>query len=161
MEQLADQKAAAEINCADIGRRLRTVEGELQDARRETARVGEEADAAKRESASLSTRFASQWLRLQDVEKIHPDALLFPSFDNCLAESYTRETQLFFDSIVKEDRNVLDLLTADYTFVNERIARVYRHARVAVHEERDDRIKIVADVPRRLVDRVTPQKRHV
>jgi mono/diheme cytochrome c family protein len=75
---------------------------------------------------SLSTRFASQWLRLQDVEKIHPDALLFPGFDNELAASYKRETELFFDSIVKEDRNVLDLLTADYTFVNERIARVYR-----------------------------------
>jgi len=75
---------------------------------------------------SLSTRFASQWLRLQDVEKIHPDALLFPSFDNDLAQSYIRETQLFFDSIVREDRNVLDLVTADYTFVNERIAKVYR-----------------------------------
>jgi hypothetical protein len=75
---------------------------------------------------SLSTRFASQWLRLQDVEKIHPDALLFPGFDNELAESYKRETELFFDSIVREDRNILDLFTADYTFVNERTARVYR-----------------------------------
>jgi hypothetical protein len=75
---------------------------------------------------SLSTRFASQWLRLQDVEKIHPDALLFPGFDNELAASYKRETELFFNSIVQEDRNILDLLTADYTFVNERIARVYR-----------------------------------
>ena len=75
---------------------------------------------------SLSTRFASQWLRLQDVEKIHPDALLFPSFDNDLAQSYMRETQLFFDSIVREDRNILDLITADYSFVNERIAKVYR-----------------------------------
>jgi Protein of unknown function (DUF1592)/Protein of unknown function (DUF1588)/Protein of unknown function (DUF1585)/Protein of unknown function (DUF1587)/Protein of unknown function (DUF1595)/Planctomycete cytochrome C len=74
---------------------------------------------------SLSTRFASQWLRLQDVEKIHPDALLFPGFDNELAASYKRETELFFDSIVREDRSILDLLTADYTFVNERIARVY------------------------------------
>ncbi len=75
---------------------------------------------------TMSTRFASQWLRLQDVEKIHPDALLFPGFDNELATSYKRETELFFDSIVREDRNVLDLLNADYTFVNERIARVYR-----------------------------------
>src|SRR3954462_5172798 len=75
---------------------------------------------------SLSTRFASQWLRLQDVEKIHPDALLFPGFDHELAASYKRETELFFNSIVREDRNVLDLLTADYTFVNERVARVYR-----------------------------------
>jgi cytochrome c553 len=75
---------------------------------------------------ALSTRFASQWLRLQDVEKIHPDALLYPSFDNGLAESYKRETELLFDSIVREDRNLLDLFTADYTFVNERIAKVYR-----------------------------------
>jgi cytochrome c553 len=74
---------------------------------------------------SLSSRFASQWLRLQDVEKIHPDALLFPSFDNELATSYKRETELLFDSIVREDRGVLDLFTADYTFVNERIAKVY------------------------------------
>jgi mono/diheme cytochrome c family protein len=74
---------------------------------------------------AMSTRFASQWLRLQDVEKIHPDALLFPSFDNELAESYKRETELLFDSIVREDRNLLDLFTADYTFVNERIAKVY------------------------------------
>jgi hypothetical protein len=74
---------------------------------------------------AMSTRFGSQWLRLQDVEKIHPDALLFPSFDNELAQSYKRETELLFDSIVREDRNVLDLFTADYTFVNERIAKVY------------------------------------
>jgi hypothetical protein len=52
--------------------------------------------------------------------------LLYPSFDNELAESYQRETELFFDSIVREDRNILDLFTADYTFVNERIAKVYR-----------------------------------
>jgi len=93
---------------------------------------------------ALSTRFASQWLRLQDVEKIHPDALLFPDFDNELTQSYIRETQLFFDSIVREDRNVLDLLTADYTFVNERTARVYgipnivgeKFQRVTVSDER-------------------------
>ena len=75
---------------------------------------------------SLSTRFASQWLRLQDVDKLRPDALLYPSYDNQLAESYKRETELLFDSIVREDRNILDLFTADYTFVNERIAKVYK-----------------------------------
>ena len=74
---------------------------------------------------ALSTRFASQWLRLQDVEKLHPDALLFPAFDNELAESYKTETELFFDSIVREDRSVLDLLTANDSFINERIAKVY------------------------------------
>ncbi len=76
-------------------------------------------------SEALSTRFAAQWLRLQDVDKIRPDALLFPSYDYVLAESFKRETELLFDSIVREDRNVLDLLKADYTFVNERLARHY------------------------------------
>jgi hypothetical protein len=75
---------------------------------------------------ALSTSFAAQWLRLQDVDKIRPDALLYPSYDNHLAKSYKRETELLFDNIIREDRNVLDLLTADYTFVNERIAKVYR-----------------------------------
>src|SRR5262249_31832252 len=85
---------------------------------------------------ALSTRFASQWLRLQDVEKLHPDALLFPSFDHELSKDYVRETQLFFDSIVREDRNVLDLITADYTFVNERTAKVYRIANIVGDEFR-------------------------
>ena len=76
-------------------------------------------------SEALSTRFASQWLRLQDLDKIHPDALLYPFYDATLAEGLRRETQLLFDRIVREDRNVLDLLTADYTFVNERVARHY------------------------------------
>jgi hypothetical protein len=75
---------------------------------------------------ALSTRFASQWLRLQDVDKIKPDAMLFPSYNNELAAAYKRETELFFDSIVREDRNVLDLFNADYAFVNERTAKVYR-----------------------------------
>jgi hypothetical protein len=74
---------------------------------------------------ALSTRFASQWLRLQDVEKLHPDALLFPAFDDELTKSYVKETQLFFNSLVREDHNILDLLTADYSFINERIAKVY------------------------------------
>ena len=74
---------------------------------------------------ALSTRFASQWLRLRDVEEILPDALLYPYFDRTLGRAMMKETQLFFDSLVKEDRSVLDLLTADYTFVNERLARHY------------------------------------
>jgi len=85
---------------------------------------------------ALSTRFASQWLRLQDVDKIHPDALLFPSFDNELAASYKKETELLFDSIVKEDRSILDMFTADYTFVNERIAKVYRIPNIVGEEFR-------------------------
>ncbi|HTK29855.1 MAG TPA: DUF1592 domain-containing protein [Vicinamibacterales bacterium] len=76
-------------------------------------------------SESLSTRFAAQWLRLQDVDRILPEPVLFPSFDRQLAQGFVRETELFFDSIVREDRDVLDLLNADYTFVNERLARHY------------------------------------
>jgi hypothetical protein len=80
---------------------------------------------ADRRSEALSTRFASQWFRLQDLEKINPDALLYPSYDHTLGEAFQRETELFFDSLVREDRSLLDLLTADYTFVNERIAKHY------------------------------------
>jgi hypothetical protein len=74
---------------------------------------------------ALATRFAAQWLRLQDLDKIHPDALLYPYYDRTLADGLRRETELFFDSLVREDRSLLDLLTADYTFVNERVARHY------------------------------------
>jgi cytochrome c5 len=76
-------------------------------------------------AAALSTRFAAQWLRLQDLDKIHPDARLYPQFDANLAGAMRRETELLFESIVREDRDVLDLLSADYTFVNERLARHY------------------------------------
>jgi hypothetical protein len=77
-------------------------------------------------SEALSTRFAGQWLRLQDVSKTRPDTLTYPQWDNTLSEAFVRETELLFDSIVREDRSVLDLLTADYTFVNERLAKHYR-----------------------------------
>ncbi|MEO7521013.1 MAG: DUF1592 domain-containing protein [Gemmatimonas sp.] len=74
---------------------------------------------------ALSTRFAAQWLRLQDLEKVHPDAFLFPDFDLQLANAMQRETELLFNDIVRNDRNILDLFTANYTFVNERLARHY------------------------------------
>jgi hypothetical protein len=74
---------------------------------------------------ALSTRFAAQWLRLQDVDKVHPDPNFYPNFDDNLAAALRRETELFFDSLVREDRSVLDLYRAEYTFVNERLARHY------------------------------------
>ena len=77
------------------------------------------------QAEALATRFGSQWLRLQDLDKIHPDALLFPYYDHTLGQALKQETELFFDSIVREDRSIIDLLTADYTFINERIARHY------------------------------------
>lgn len=74
---------------------------------------------------AMGTRFGSQWLRLQDLEKLHPDAQLYPYYDATLAEAMERETELFFHNLVREDRSLMELLTADYTFVNERLARHY------------------------------------
>jgi hypothetical protein len=91
---------------------------------------------ADRRSEALSTRFAGQWLRLQDLEKIHPDYLIYPQFDDSLAQAMKRETELFFDSIVRDDRPVMDLLTADYSFVNERLAKHYDIANVTGSEFR-------------------------
>jgi mono/diheme cytochrome c family protein len=74
---------------------------------------------------AMASRFASQWLRLNDIEKIRPDALLYPYYDYTLGEDMAEETRLFFTHIVREDRSVLGLITADYTYVNERLARHY------------------------------------
>ena len=74
---------------------------------------------------ALGTRFAGQWLRLQDLDKVHPDAFWFPDYDQQLADAMVQETELFFNHIVKEDRSVLEMFTADYTFLNERLARHY------------------------------------
>jgi len=77
-------------------------------------------------SESLATRFAAQWLRLAELKNMVPDALLYPNFDHTLADAMRRETELLFDSVVREDRSVLELLTANYTFVNERLALHYK-----------------------------------
>jgi len=76
-------------------------------------------------SETLATNFAGQWLRLQNLRDVSPDLFLFPDFDRTLSDAMRRETELLFDSIVREDRNIMDLLTADYTFVNDRLARHY------------------------------------
>jgi mono/diheme cytochrome c family protein len=76
-------------------------------------------------SEALGPRFAGQWLRLQDLEKIHPDVRTYPDFDEQLKDAMRHETELFFNSLVREDRSMLDLFTADYTFVNERLATHY------------------------------------
>ena len=74
---------------------------------------------------ALGPRFAGQWLRLQDVDKVHPDPNNYPNFDDNLAAAMRRETELFFNSLVREDRSVLDLYRANYTYVNDRLARHY------------------------------------
>jgi len=120
--------AAAELgrlsDPAELGRQTRRM---LDDPRSET----------------LSTNFASHWLRLQNLRDAHPDVYLFPDWDQNLNRSMQRETELFFDSIVREDRSLLDLLAADYTFVDQRLATHYaipnivgpRFRRVSIADE--------------------------
>jgi hypothetical protein len=76
-------------------------------------------------SDALGSRFAAQWLRLQDVDKVHPDPNFYPDYDDNLAADMRRETELFFNHLVRQDRSLLELYRADYTFVNERLARHY------------------------------------
>jgi cytochrome c5 len=76
-------------------------------------------------SQALIANFTGQWLNVRSLKTSEPVVNLFPDFDDNLRNAFQRETELFFDSIVHEDRSVLDLLTADYTFVNERLAKHY------------------------------------
>ena len=76
-------------------------------------------------SSALVENFAGQWLQLRNVRSVLPNSDEFPDFDDNLRQAFRRETELLFESIIREDRNVLDLLRADYTFVNERLARHY------------------------------------
>ena len=80
---------------------------------------------ADKRSVALSSRFAAQWLRLSDIEKVHPDALQYPDFREQLATDMVHETEMFFDQLVRENRSFLDLYTADWTFVNEDLAKHY------------------------------------
>jgi len=74
---------------------------------------------------ALTTNFAGQWLYLRNLKNMQPNSEQFPDFDDNLRQAFEREASLFFESIVREDRNVLDLMTADYTFVNARLAKHY------------------------------------
>jgi len=127
-----------ELDDADLASRLSFFlwgsppDAELIEAARE-GKLGSERELERQarrmladpRAESLATRFASQWLRLQDLEKINPDAQLYPYFNFQLKESMRRESELLFNYLVQEDRSVMELLTADYTFVNERLADHY------------------------------------
>jgi hypothetical protein len=76
-------------------------------------------------STSLTSNFAAQWLSLRSLDVHSPVVDLFPDFDDNLRQAFRRETELFFDSIIRENRSILDLLTADYTYVNDRLAKHY------------------------------------
>ena len=74
---------------------------------------------------ALMTAFTGQWLQLRNLDKVTPDVLLFPDFDDNVRQAMRKETELLFASVVRENRSTLTLLDADYTFVNERLARHY------------------------------------
>jgi hypothetical protein len=98
-------------------------------------------------SSELISNFAGQWLYLRNLASIAPAFEEFPDFDDNLRQAFARETEMLFESIVREDRNVIDLLNADYTFVNERLARHYGIPNVYGSHFR--RVTLAADSPRR------------
>ena len=84
----------------------------------------------------LGARFAGQWLRLQDLDKINPDVRFYPDFDEQLKGSMRRETETFFRHILRDQRPITDLFTADYTYVDERLARHYGYPGIVGPEMR-------------------------
>ena len=80
---------------------------------------------ADERALNLVRNFGEQWLHLRNLDSVTPDLRLFPDFDDNLRQAFRRETELHFETILREDRSVMDLLKADYTFLNERLARHY------------------------------------
>ena len=97
-------------------------------------------------SKAVIENFAGQWLRLRGLDGLRPVEALFPDFDDSLRDAFRQETEHFLDYILREDRSVVDMLTADYTFVNERLARHYNIPNVTGPRFR--RVSL-ADTPRR------------
>ena len=85
---------------------------------------------------ALGERFAAMWLRLQDIDKVKPDPNFYPNFDDNLAGMMRKETIMFFNNLVREDRSLMDLYTANYSFMNERLARHYGISGVAGNDFR-------------------------
>jgi cytochrome c551/c552 len=99
------------------------IQGKLHDPavlERQTRRM-----LADERSSALATNFADQWLYLRELKSSNPDGREFPDFDDNLRQAFQRETEMLFESVQHEDRSVLALLDADYTFVNERLAKHY------------------------------------
>ncbi|MDQ8190809.1 DUF1592 domain-containing protein [Roseibacillus persicicus] len=106
-DQLLDLAAAGQLSQPEV-------------LRREAQRM-----LTDRRADSLVTNFADQWLHLRNLDSIAPDLRLFPDFDDNLRQSFRRETELLFETVMREDRPVVDLLTADFTFLDERLAVHY------------------------------------
>ena len=99
---------------------IRGVLSDSDELERQTRRM-----LADSRSFNLARNFAGQWLRLRNLEAVTPNARLYPDFDDNLRQAFRAETEMFFDSVLREDRSVVDLLSADYTFLNERLAKHY------------------------------------
>jgi len=97
-------------------------------------------------SYNLASNFAGQWLRLRNLESVSPNVRQYPDFDDNLRQAFRQETELFVDSIRREDRSVLDLLKTDYTFLNERLAKHYGIPNV--YGSRFRRVTLAADSKR-------------
>ncbi len=119
--------------------------GQLSDPSRLEAEVRRM--LADPRSQALTTNFASQWLHLRNLDAVRPDARLFPDFDDNLRQGFKRETELLFQNILSEDRSALELLTADYTFVNERVATHYGVPNI--YGDHFRRIDLTNESPRR------------
>ncbi|HMV85043.1 MAG TPA: DUF1592 domain-containing protein [Blastocatellia bacterium] len=98
-------------------------QGRLKDAAVLDAQVRRMLDDSR--SEAFVNNFGGQWLQLRNLETVTPDPELFPNFDESLRRAFRRETEMFFESILRENRSVLDLLDADYTFLNQRLAEHY------------------------------------
>jgi hypothetical protein len=119
--------------------------GELRDVRVLEHQV--QRMLADERATAFVENFAGQWLYLRNLDAVVPVQSEFPDFDDTLRQALERETELFFGSIVQEDRSALDLLRADYTFVNERVAHLYGLPNVKGNHVR--RVTLPADNPRR------------
>jgi mono/diheme cytochrome c family protein len=104
---------------------------------------------ADERSQALIANFAEQWLHLRNLKSSAPDLEAFPDFDDNLRQAMKEETSLFFDSIVREDRSVVNLLDADYTFVNERLARHYGIP--GIYGSQFRRVKVTSEARRGLL----------
>ncbi len=101
---------------------------------------------ASPKARALVENFAGQWLQIRSLENFAPDRTLFPEYDSVLRTAMQRETELFFESVMREDRSLFDFLTADYTFVNARLAKLYGLTGVTGDEFRKVSL---TDTPRR------------
>ena len=123
--------AAAEGRLTGNGEPGRAEDGEADDddLREQVSRM-----LASPKAVALTQNFAGQWLQLRDLKNMTPDPERFPEFDESLRVSMQRETETFFETIIREDRSVLEFLNADFTFLNERLARHYGIAGVTGDE---------------------------